>query len=98
MSASPRSMIVRTGLSGSLLTIAMLAGCQQHVSYSEVRHNLTPEMRGFADTVPDAQGWNAYMTNMNSRMFNDDWNRAWYWDHPSRLDPRPVVDISGNPR
>lgn len=88
----------------SLLTsagAATLAGCSSspdQASYSAVRGNLTPEMRGVTDTVDEAQGWSAYMTNMDARMTVDDFKRAFYLDHHSRLDPRPLIDISGNPR
>jgi hypothetical protein len=93
-----RSTIALTILSAPLVAAAGLSGCASDVSYASVRGNLTPEMRGVTDTIPQAQAWESYMVNLNSRMINDDWNRAWYWDHPSRLDPRPVLDVSGNPR
>ncbi len=91
-------------LTVTLLTAAgtwALAGCSkgpETVSYDSIRGNLSPGMRGVTDTVDEAKGWSAYMTDMEARMTVDDFKRALYLDHASRLDPRPTIDISGNPR
>ncbi len=92
-----RTRFVAVSLTAGLA--AGLAGCaKNNVSVSAIRGDLTPELRGTAETGNEGDNAAATYANMQSRMFMDDIARTFYWDHPSRLSPYPITYTSGNPR
>ncbi len=88
-------------LCAATMLTALAAGCQtdpNDVSFSAIRHSLTPELRGAVDTPDDADRHLAVTNDTNSRLLMDDLGRMFYTNHPSRLSPLPIVYTSGNPR
>ena len=72
-----------------LSAACLLSGCSQ---------SLSPKMAGLAYTKGEAKMSRRVAYNQNYRSISDDWHRAWYSDHPSRLSPYPVMYTSGQPR
>ncbi len=52
--------------------------------------NLTPELMEVTDRPDDVAGRIARRTNVDMRMFWEDWTNSFYWDRPSRLNRRPM--------
>ncbi len=97
-------MRILAGLILGALGGAVLVGCSSSpsspydVSFSAIRGNLSPELRGMTDRPVDDQRNLSVAYDQNERMLFDDLGRAFYTDHPSRLSPYPVTYTSGNPR
>lgn len=83
-------------LGGMTLALA-LGGCQSDSSTSSnaVLGDLSPELFGVTERYDDSRKNMAVANDLNSRMFWEDWGRAMYWGHPSRLSPLPIVFTSG---
>ncbi len=62
----------------------------EDVSVDAIFDNLTPELMGMSSRTIDSERIMAVNSNINWRMFWDDWGRALYLDRPSRLTPQPV--------
>ena len=79
---------------------ALLTGCssKDSVSASAIRWNLSPELRGIAETPDEGKNALAIYMDTNTRAMWDDIARSFYTDHPSRLSPYPITYTSGNPR
>ena len=56
----------------------------------EVFWDHTPELLGVTDRPDDVAGRIARRTNVDMRMFWEDWTNSFYWDRPSRLNRRPM--------
>ena len=85
-----------TALAGTFLLI----GCSStnDVSLGAVTSNMTPEMVTLNQRPEDVKRHMAYTTNVNWRLFHEDLGRFFYTDHPSRLNPVEIVQVSGKPR
>lgn len=83
-------------------TVLILSGCHSDdpmdVSQDAILHNLTPELRTTVERPIDAKAHARVTHNLNSRMFYEDLGRALYTSHPSRLNPLPIINTSGQPR
>jgi len=88
-------------LSAALISPLFLAGCggaTNDVSLGAVTSNLTPELMTLNQRPVDVQRHMSYSTDINGRLFWEDLGRTWYVDHPSRLNPIEIVQVSGKPR
>ena len=84
----------RAGLVGLFvvaLAVVMVGGCgKKHITGESVRKNMAPEMDGIAFTHEQRANNKARSVNTTVRQFNDDWDRFWLMDQPSRLTVFPV--------
>ena len=70
-------------------TAGLSVGCSSSKN-SQVRNNLTPEMKTLYQRPDDVKNDLAIYFNESERMFWQDLGRAWYTDRPSRLTPEPI--------
>ena len=63
---------------------------EEMVSMEAIFDDLTPELMGMSSRPDDSDRIMAVNSNINWRMFWDDWGRALYLDRPSRLTPQAV--------
>ena len=91
---------VLTALAASGFVAVALTGCATDptdVSLHDVTWNMSPDVMTLNQRKEDVYGHMAYTNDVNGRMFWEDFGRAWYTDHPSRLYPIEIVSISGKP-
>jgi hypothetical protein len=75
--------------------IPLLAGALGGCSWSlgrdaAIRADPTPELDTLSQRPVDIDNQFAFMADENWRMFNQDFNRAFYLDRPSRLTREPI--------
>lgn len=73
--------------------MALLGGCYSNTAAgrdAKVRNNLTPELDTLSQRPIDVDNRETLTIDENLRMANEDWNRLWLMDRPSRL-ARPRV-------
>ncbi len=82
-------MASRNLLIGGLSVAALLlGGCYSNTAAgrdAKVRGNLTPELSTLAQRPIDVDNRTTLTFDENLRMANEDWNRLWLLDRPSRL-------------
>ena len=97
-----KSMKSVCGLGALAVAAACITGCSttspDDVSYGAIAHDLSPELRGLTERSIDVNRHINVTADVNSRLAEDDLNRVFYTDHPSRLTPYPVTGTSGVPR
>ena len=79
----------------ALALLAAVAGCgttqpRDDAAADDLRFDLTPELYTLSNSWSDEKNQWAVMVNENTRMMREDWDRAMYWDRPSRLTREPV--------
>ncbi len=75
-------------IAAALCTAGMAACSSSPVSKrdAEVRNNPTPELETLSERPIDVANDQAVTVDENLRMANEDWNRFWLMDRPSRLE------------
>jgi len=77
----------------ALSVMALLGGCYSDDAAgrdAKVRANLTPELETLSMRPIEVDNRETLTIDENLRMANEDWNRMWLMDRPSRL-ARPRV-------
>ncbi len=72
----------------SFVALAGLVGCASSPAArrdAQVRGNVTPELETLAQRPIDVDNTQAVVWDEDLRMANEDWNRLWLMDRPSRL-------------
>lgn len=84
----------------TLCAATVLSGCSDpyDVSLDAITNDMTPELMTLNQRPDDVQRHMAYANNVNGRLFWEDLGRVWLTDHPSRLNPIEVPQLSGKPR
>jgi hypothetical protein len=62
----------------------------ENVSTNAIFNDLTPELTTLTDRPVDVDRHLAVQSNINWRLFWEDWGRALLFDPPSRLTPKPT--------
>ena len=75
-------------------TLAQLDQDYLNLRYSAkaILANMTPEMSTLSQTYSERTARISVTNNQNSRLFNDDWDKALLLDKPSTLSVIPVVE------
>ena len=83
----------------SLAACCVLLGCQGNgdTSYTAIKMNQTPELRGTAERHVDSDRHMWTTMNVNMRSAWDDAGRLWLMDRPA-LSPMPMYSTSGMPK
>ena len=77
----------------SAAALVLFTGC---TSQQKIMSDITPSMKTLSQTHSEVN-ININMTdNQNLRMAEEDLERVWYTNRPSRLSPFPVVNTTGN--
>jgi hypothetical protein len=72
----------------SVVALAGLVGCNTSPSAkrdAQVRSDLTPELQTLSQRPIDVDNTQAVVWDEDLRMANEDWDRFWLMDRPSRL-------------
>jgi hypothetical protein len=88
----PAGLVLAAGLGCSL----MMGGCytaniQKGESLSQIQGNPLPGVQNESQRYVDVNNMYAVTNNDNLRKANNDWNRFWLMDRPSRLSPYPIT-------
>jgi hypothetical protein len=78
--------------------LVSLVACSKKTQQQEIIGDLSPEMQATAQRPDDVNTNFAYMTNTDMRGFWDDLGRVFYTDHPTKLSPYPIAEMSGSPK
>jgi hypothetical protein len=68
--------------------LALLGGCYSNTAAgrdAKVRNNLTPELETLSQRDIEVDNRQTLTIDENLRMANEDLNRMWFFDRPSRL-------------
>ncbi len=90
-----RLSVARLAIPGVVgLAVVALSGCTSSApgaaAADELRWDPSPEAYSLHQRYEDVQNEFAIMADENTRMLVQDWNRAFYWDRPSRLTREPI--------
>jgi hypothetical protein len=72
----------------AFVAVAGLVGCSSSPAAkrdAEVRGNVTPELETLSQRPIDVSNTQTVVWDENLRMANEDWDRLWLLDRPSRL-------------
>lgn len=79
------------GLTGLLGACSSTHKDYSYQAASEIRDDVTPELDGINQREVDRDNRFALTVDDNLRALNDDWDRFWFFDSPSRLTEYPHV-------